>query len=470
MIILSDLNRYRVLMPVSDQQWLRPSVTESSYQHTFFGLHAYTHDGVKVWSGYYDDRRDFDACVMAVAQGNLHTMKPLWSLSTPSWHDGLTGFSYQFLTYVALTTASTANQSWSVPVDFTSSNTIYAIGGGAGGDCTANVGSTAGDGCGGGGGAMAKIVNQTLSGSITYRVSPGGAGVVVSSDGTITSNPTNGGPAWFNGASSAAATLYADFGQVGEPGTNLGVGGHSSQCTGSSAASGGNGRYPANIIGLGDVGAGGGGGSATLGGVAGFNGGEGHGTNDGGFGGGGGGGQFSAGSSSPTPSSSIFYGGNGGNGSGSSGFGPAGGSSQGNVMTGGNGSSGGGGGGGGGNYGSISGSITPYAGAGGAGSVYQEVSTYGGSGGGGGAGTGYFIALAGVSTTYKGGAGGTYGGGGGAGAFSISSAGTTQAYCNGGNGGQALILVSYTASVTVTALPQDLSIGHILYGSKTVGY
>ena len=87
--------------------------------------------------------------------------------------------------------------SWTVPGDWSNSNTIETIGGGGGGGTANSVGS----GTGGGGGGYSKITNLSgLSGSITLSVGSGG------------SSGAAGGDTWFNGASIGASSVGAKGG------------------------------------------------------------------------------------------------------------------------------------------------------------------------------------------------------------------------------------------------------------------
>lgn len=114
-------------------------------------------------------------------------------------------------TVVFLTT--TGAQTWTVPVDWNSSNNkIECIGGGAGG--AKGTGSTTGGG-GGGGGAykFANNVSLTPSGSAPYSVAPSVFQLV------------GGNDTWFNGASLAASSCGAKGGTTGTSGSVGGAGG-----------------------------------------------------------------------------------------------------------------------------------------------------------------------------------------------------------------------------------------------------
>lgn len=113
--------------------------------------------------------------------------------------------------------------SWTVPADFTSTNTIECIGGGGGGG-NSNLTYP-----GGGGGAYAKISNLSLTpgATITVSVGAGGGG-----------GGSTGGDTWFNGASLAAASVGAKGGTGGYSG---GTGGAAAASVGTTKYSGGNG-------------------------------------------------------------------------------------------------------------------------------------------------------------------------------------------------------------------------------------
>ncbi|CAB4123039.1 Concanavalin A-like lectin/glucanases superfamily [uncultured Caudovirales phage] len=237
----------------------------------------------------------------------------------------------------------TSGSSWTVPTDWTNTNTIDVIGGGAGGKTAPGGGGGLNvSGGGGGGGAWSRISNLILTSGTSVSISVGVGG---------TAN-TVGGASWFNGSNLSVASVSAAGGSVGYGGGAGGAGGQTSAGIGNIKFSGGGGG---NIVGI---------------------------YNGGGSGGGGAGGPIANGNVGITFTSSTL-GSNGGSGDGGSG-GAGGGSGSGGLGQTGTeysitttnppttvGSGGGGGGGAGGTSG--------YAGGGGG--------LYGGGGGGGGAGS-----------------------------------------------------------------------------------
>ena len=212
--------------------------------------------------------------------------------------------------------------SWTVPSDWSNTNTIETIGGGGGGQ-TANVTFS---GSGGGGGGYSQISNLTgLSGSVTVQV------------GTAGSAGVAGGDTWFNGATLGGSSVGAKGGGGG--GDNSGGGGGASGGgLGTTKHSGGTGGAPG---GSNPYSGSGGGGAAGPNGDGGTGGGLSNNPTNGAGGGGGNG----NGGTGVSPNNTIF-GGDGGNGNGGTGGG------TGDTGSGaGSGTSGtGGGGGGGGGY------------------------------------------------------------------------------------------------------------------------
>jgi hypothetical protein len=300
--------------------------------------------------------------------------------------------------------------SWTVPGDWSNSNTIETIGGGGGGATANSVGS----GTGGGGGGYSKISNLPgLSGSITLSVGSGGSPGVA------------GGDTWFNGASIGASSVGAKGGGSGGigPGT-FGLGGASAGIGTTKYTGGNGGDYSAG----GWQGSGGGGAAGPNG--AGGAGAGGDGGNDSAGGGGGGGGS---GGTAGTAGGANF-GGNGGNNFSGSGGG-SGATTPGTAGTAGTNGGGGGGGDGAGASGATGGS----GGHGGNGIEWDSPHGSGGGGGGGGCGKG-------TNSSGAGGAGGAYGGGGGGGSADAVSGSIGP----GGPGNQGLIVVSYTPATSAT--------------------
>lgn len=186
--------------------------------------------------------------------------------------------------------------SWTVPSDWSNTNTIETIGGGGGGG-TPNSSSFSGSG--GGGGGYSKISNLSgLNGSLTVQVGGGGA------------PDASGGDTWFNGRTLGTSSGGAKGGGAGDVGGHGGSGGDAASgiAPGGAKFSGGSGASVpfAPWTGGGGGGAAGPNGDGAPGGVN-------NGLADGAGGGGGNGG----GSAGAAPSgSSGGTGGNGNNGTG----------------------------------------------------------------------------------------------------------------------------------------------------------
>ena len=158
MIILPDrhIPRARLLLPVSDREWRKPSQRRQTYgieDQTRFRLTARLNDGHIVWRGWFDDRDAADTFMLAIALGNLTQDPGLWRLPTPQWHPGMgESLAYEFATVVFLTGTSGSNQTYTIPSDWGSSaNTIETIGAGgsgAAGFASNSAGGGAGEGAG----------------------------------------------------------------------------------------------------------------------------------------------------------------------------------------------------------------------------------------------------------------------------------------------------------------------------------
>jgi hypothetical protein len=84
MIILPDKNipRAKFLMPVHSKEWRTPSLAQpkdvfGNENVTKFRINAKSNDGVVVWSGWFDDREDFDAFLHAIVLGTLKSKTTL---------------------------------------------------------------------------------------------------------------------------------------------------------------------------------------------------------------------------------------------------------------------------------------------------------------------------------------------------------------------------------------------------------
>src|ERR1700758_2613091 len=96
----------------------------------------------------------------------------------------------------------TSGTSWTVPGDFSATNTIETWGAGGGGQSHVFI---ADDDCGGGGGGYSAITNLGgLSGSIAITLGIGGVGE------TLTANAAAGTATFFNGASLATSSVGAN--------------------------------------------------------------------------------------------------------------------------------------------------------------------------------------------------------------------------------------------------------------------
>jgi hypothetical protein len=197
---------------------------------------------------------------------------------------------------------ATGAGTFTIPSDWTSTNSIEVIGGGAGG------GTGAGAARGGGGGGQYRIASNVggLSGTIDLSVGTGGGA------------QTAGGNTWWNGTTFGGATLSAQGGQTTTTAT-AGVGG--STGTGGSGSNGGAAGAGGNAL------TGGGGGGASGPGGVGGTGGKGDDTTAGadfGGGGGSGAGTSTGGGAGTQGSTSAGVGGTNANGGGSGGNGGSG--------------------------------------------------------------------------------------------------------------------------------------------------
>lgn len=244
MILLSNAPRF--LLPVSEREWREPSQAMPRDQMgnpvamMRFRIRAKTHDGVVLWTGWFEDRADFDVFLWAIFMGKLQQERALWDLPSPMWPSLDPGLLYDFATVVFLT--STTATSWNVPSDWNNENNVLEGIGGAGNGSNSTL-------RGGGGGAYAKITNQTYAAasSVTYKA---GTANGTPGTGTATANTYI-----YNNASTLI--LVAAGGANGAGGGTLGsaAGGPASYCVGTIKYAGGTG----GSVSLDAVGAGGGG-------------------------------------------------------------------------------------------------------------------------------------------------------------------------------------------------------------------
>jgi hypothetical protein len=243
----------KILRPVPKTDWYKSSAGPGAK----FRLQA-RRRGKVIWTGWFDDRDDADVFLYAISIGYID--KSLWRLPTPMWPGLDPDLEYYFSTVVFLTT--TGGATWTVPTDWSNTNSIECVGAGAGG-ARGLVAVVSGPN-GGGGGAYAKISNVaslTPGGSATYNIPTGGAGA--GTDNTSGGSP--GSDTWMRidggGAAPANTTqgVLADSGVGGTPGVvSGGTGGTTANSVGTTTFRGGNGTQQAN----GAFGAGGGGGAA----------------------------------------------------------------------------------------------------------------------------------------------------------------------------------------------------------------
>jgi len=412
MIILPDKNipRSKFLIPVNRKNWCSPSQSvkldraKNPTIQTKFKIRARLNDGHVVWTGWFEDREDFDAFLYSLISCTLIHEKELWDLPTPAWAPGFSeNITYDFatVTFISATGSGTYNK----PIDWNNIfNTIETIGGGG----ASYYGGTGAKG-GSGGGGYAKAVNVTLSTTASYTVGAGGK-----------SAGASGGDTWFNGASLGVSSVGSKGGLAPTTLSQNVLGGAASSAVGGigggtlnpgspyAYSGGAGGSYSSGQWGFGGGGgAAGPGGNGSAGGAGYYNS-----THSAGGGGGGSGGFFS----SAGGNASLDFGGNGGTG-GTGGGGGLGGQNTTGLYVGAPGTNGGGGG------GSHYNATASQTAVGGNGTEWD--STHGAGGGSGGS--------AGPSS--NGANGGLYGGGAGA----CSSTATI-----GGYGGDGIIVITYT--------------------------
>lgn len=202
-------NQPKLLMPVPKWQWREPSAAQWKDQfgnpgvQTRFRIIARLHDGHTKCRLWFDDRDDFDAFLLSLAD-YLANGIPIpcedWGLVNEVWGDPdlHRSFFYAVDTVVFLSTTG-SNQSYPEPVDWNASdNSIEGLGAAASGSVARN--SSAKHAAGSGAGEYAKIVNFAFTGgTATYRIGAGGAGIITNSNGAINGNP--GEVTYFNASS-----------------------------------------------------------------------------------------------------------------------------------------------------------------------------------------------------------------------------------------------------------------------------
>jgi hypothetical protein len=275
----------------------------------------------------------------------------------------------------------TSGTSWTVPIDWNSSNNVIEVigggGGGAGGFADSS-GSGGGGGGAGGGGGYSKITNAVLTPGATVTIAVGASGT----GGPDSTAGNAGGDTYLCNSTSGCTSITDSSVIVGAKGGGLGT-------PGTSTAGGTGGTGGASGSGVGATKFSGGGGASPTGPAS---------ANGSGGGGGGGAGGLNSGGASGSANTGTTVGGLGGRGDGT--FGGAGGTGNGGV-----------------------------------GSDGTEYDSTHGSGGGGAGGNGI-----GNGSGSPGGAGGAYGAGGGGGGGNGNKRGVGGA---GANGNQGIIRVTY---------------------------
>ena len=227
MIILPEKNEIvtKYLMPVKNREWKQPSQRKTIFgieDQTRFRLRARLNDGFIKWTGWFDDRRDADAFLFALATDTINYERSLWDLPSPPWSNDIgENVTYEFATVSFLTSSPGSFQTYSVPSDFgTVSNSIEGIGGGGDGAYTPA----------GGGGAYSKKNNVVLTrgSSVKYQVGTNGGA-------------QSGTSATYFRDNSNTNVMYAEGGSTGGN-----IGGSSTNGTGDVKYSGGTGGNRGN--------------------------------------------------------------------------------------------------------------------------------------------------------------------------------------------------------------------------------
>lgn len=133
---------------------------------------------------------------------------------------------------VIFLTATGAN-TWTVPTDWSNTNTIECISGGASGGIAANTGSAASGGGGGAYSAISNLSTLTPGQSVNYTVGLGGSAPAYADEGAQNGNA--GGDTWFNGTTLSGSSVGA---KGGNGGNAIQLGGTCSGATGGQASLG----------------------------------------------------------------------------------------------------------------------------------------------------------------------------------------------------------------------------------------
>jgi hypothetical protein len=237
-------NEPKVLIPIPKFDWRTRSAAQPKDQfgrenQTRFRIRAKTHDGIVLWTGWFDDRFDFDAFIYSVAMGTIHQEPSLWRLCSPMWPGLDPNLVYDFATVSYLTSGAGSLQTYTKPADWREINGIVETlgAGGSGGRVYHFTGSTS---TGGGGGAWNKTTNVVPSGSESYQIGLGGA-----TTSQTTMLGIDGEYTWFGGATIIEAITAPVGGWGGKYSTTSGavggIGGIGSIGIGTSSNDGGSG-------------------------------------------------------------------------------------------------------------------------------------------------------------------------------------------------------------------------------------
>lgn len=248
MFIMIDpsLSRGKILPITPKIEWMPSSIHKPSDQ---FGnetlevlqrLVAKTHDGKTIWTGWFYDRDDADAFLESMAKGLINQEKALWDLPKPSYPGLDLNISYYFATVTFLTGTSATDQTWTIASDWNSADNsveVIASGGSGGARRGASSATLAGRGSGAGGGGYSITTNITLTPGGSATYRLSDGGVGVSPGVAVSSNGNLGANAWFNGTSLTVASVSARGGAAGRGGS------------GGSSTSGGSGGSTTSAIG-----------------------------------------------------------------------------------------------------------------------------------------------------------------------------------------------------------------------------
>jgi hypothetical protein len=260
----------KVFMPVPQAQWRAPSVSlpkdcfSNDGVRTRFRVRTRLSDGFVRWTGWFEDRDDFDAFAWAIATGSLNQQPDLWRLPTPQWHPDIgEDFTFDFATQTLLTSTPGSLLTYTSPSDWNNgNNSVECIGGGGSG-----AGAAANHATGGGAGAYSGITNFVFAApgttTASYQIGTGGSAVTTAAGGVA------GTQTWFNAAANPGggadnSKCSADRGEAGK--TAVGTtgiapkGGAANKSWGTNTNNGGSGGA---LTGASGQGASGGGGTAT---------------------------------------------------------------------------------------------------------------------------------------------------------------------------------------------------------------